>query len=604
VKRGLLIISVLCIYCSISAFTQQELKKLKNDQAWIVGTGQSGSESKSDQLAIKDLLSQITVQVQSSFVDILTEENGNVQEFTSTAINSYSSARLDAAERSIFEDDGNYIVYRYIRKADRDLIFEERERLIKDYARRGCEAEKELRIGDALMNYYWSLVLLRTHPGWGKIKECFNDSEESLITYLPDRIRRIYSLLDIKIVEKNYSEQDKLTLIGLEVRFNGSPVRNLDLKYYLGNDWSNPVGTTQGKSMLEFLCKAEEIPNPLKINVLYNDLSKAAHNSDLRKVIDEVACPVFRECRFELITSDKKTEKLTAPEVKLNSRDENINLPFYKEQIDKICKAIANKDMQSVENIMTESGEDYYKRVINYGNARIIDKVPQLTVDRICGKTIVRGLPAQFSFPQSNRKFTEELVFVFDENDKIERINFALSEQAINDILGKVQATAEEKFLIVNFIEEYKTAYCTENIDFIEKVFDDNALIIVGQMLKADNKDIEGMYNKLGREWQAVKYTKAEYVRNLKSLFAGNDYVNIHFEDNQVKRANSEDSKIFGVQIHQYYYSEKYADEGYLFLMFDLAEKDNPRIYVRTWQPEKNPDGTVYGLDDFYLPNK
>jgi len=156
----------------------------------------------------------------------------------------------------------------------------------------------------------------------------------------------------------------------------------------------------------------------------------------------------------------------------------------------------------------------------------------------------------------------------------------------------------------VNFIEEYKTAYCTENIDFIEKIFDNNALIIVGQMLEDDTTDIEGMYNKLGKSWKAVKHSKTDYIRNLKSIFSRNEYVNLHFEDNQVTRMNSRDSKIFGLQIHQYYYSQKYSDEGYLFLMFDLTKPDSTRIYVRTWQPEKNPDGSIYGLDDFYLPNQ
>lgn len=231
-------IVLIFITISVSAVTQSELEELRNDTNWIVGKGESGSESIADRLAINDLLSQITVQVQTSFTGILTEENGNVDEYCSSAIETYSSARLDAAERSIFEDDENYIVYRFIKKADKDKIFTEREKLIKDYARRGAEAEKELRIGDALMNYYWSLILLRTHPDWDKINEDFDRKNETLITYLPDRIRRIYSLLDLKLTNKRYDEKDELSLLNLEVTFNNKPVRNLDIKYYLGSDWT------------------------------------------------------------------------------------------------------------------------------------------------------------------------------------------------------------------------------------------------------------------------------------------------------------------------------------------------------------------------------
>ncbi len=187
---------------NLTAYSQSEMEKLRKNNNWIVGIGKSPSETKSDRLAIKDLLSQISVHVESSFSDISTEEDGSVSEYCSSALNTYSSARLDGAERTVFEENGNYIVYRFIKKEDRNKIFQNRKKLIKDYAQRGAEAEKELRIGDALMNYYWSLALLRTHPDWDKITGNFNFKEESLITYLPDRIRRIYSLLDLKVENK------------------------------------------------------------------------------------------------------------------------------------------------------------------------------------------------------------------------------------------------------------------------------------------------------------------------------------------------------------------------------------------------------------------
>ena len=61
------------------------------------------------------------------------------------------------------------------------------------------------------------------------------------------------------------------------------------------------------------------------------------------------------------------------------------------------------------------------------------------------------------------------------------------------------------------------------------------------------------------------------------------------------------DEKIYGIQIKQDYYSTNYADKGYLFLMIDLNDSINPKIYVRTWQPEKNDDGSIFGLNDFEI---
>lgn len=589
---------------SLTAYSRSEIEAMRNDVNWIVGIGKSPSETKSDQLAIKDLLSQITIQVEASFKDILTEENGTVSEYCSSAIDTYSSARLDAAERSIFEEDGRYIVYRYIKKEEKNKIFFKREKLIKDYARRGNDAEQELRIGDALMNYYWSLVLLRTHPDWDKITETFNFQEESLVTFLPDRIRRIYSLIDLKIENKWYDPDYDLTLINISAFFQNQPVRNLDLKYYLGSDWSVPVGVSQGKALFEFMGNLDEIPDILKINVLYNDLFKANHNADLRKVLEDMLCPAFRESRFEIPLKEISIVETEPDRIEIKAVDYGIPVDKYIPLTSNIIESIKTKKMDCVLNNLTQSGSSSFEDIIIYGNAKILDDSPELYADKINGRTYIRGFPVQFDFPNSGRRFNEQLVFVINEDDKIEKVNFALSDKAKDDILGKVVASDEEKFLIANFIEEYKTAYCTENIEFIEKIFDDNALIIVGQMLKEDDKNIDDMYKKLGRNWQPVRYSKQQYIRNLKTVFEGNEYVNLHFEDNKVTRVNSDTTKVFGIQIHQYYYSQRYSDEGYLFLMFDLTKQDEPKIYVRTWQPEKNADGSIYGLDDFYLPNQ
>jgi len=39
--------------------------------------------------------------------------------------------------------------------------------------------------------------------------------------------------------------------------------------------------------------------------------------------------------------------------------------------------------------------------------------------------------------------------------------------------------------------------------------------------------------------------------------------------------------------VRQGYTSDLYADEGYLFLLWDSREATAPRILVRTWQPSR-----------------
>ena len=194
-----------------------------------------------------------------------------------------------------------------------------------------------------------------------------------------------------------------------------------------------------------------------------------------------------------------------------------------------------------------------------------------------------------FSFRKNNRNFVEEVIFVFDDSGKICSISFSLGDNSIKDILNKREefAGAQEKYQILQFMEDYKSAYCLGRIDYLEQVFADNALIIVGQVLKTDAKPLDDMYLSLGNERiEYLKLTKKEYIERLRLIFNANEYVNIQFDENTVKKA---DEKLYGIQIAQNYYSATYADKGYLFLMMDLNDANNPKIYVRTWQPEKNP---------------
>ena len=149
-------------------------------------------------------------------------------------------------------------------------------------------------------------------------------------------------------------------------------------------------------------------------------------------------------------------------------------------------------------------------------------------------------------------------------------------------------------------MEFYKTAYALERYSYIESIFSDNALIIVGSVVK-QSRPIDDMYNALNDDdIQYLRLSKTEYLERLKRVFQSNEFINIRFEDNMVRKAEG-DNKIYGIQIAQFYESSHYRDFGYLFLMIDLNDSLHPQIYVRTWQPRKNADGSIYGLTDFYL---
>ena len=45
--------------------------------------------------------------------------------------------------------------------------------------------------------------------------------------------------------------------------------------------------------------------------------------------------------------------------------------------------------------------------------------------------------------------------------------------------------------------------------------------------------------------------------------------------------------------LKQYWHTDRYQDEGYLFLLIDFRDSDNPQIQVRTWQPYKDNTGKI-----------
>ena len=156
----------------------------------------------------------------------------------------------------------------------------------------------------------------------------------------------------------------------------------------------------------------------------------------------------------------------------------------------------------------------------------------------------------------------------------------------------------DARIILANFMEDYQTAYALKDLDFIRNVFDDNAVIITGRVT---NRPKNAMERSQYLDSKIIKYnrqTKNEYLRNLEHCFAGNEYINIRFANNDVIKAGK-GGETYGIQIKQDYYSSTYGDTGYLFLMVDVNNPDNPIIKVRTWQPEKDPNFGVYGLSDF-----
>ena len=78
-------------------------------------------------------------------------------------------------------------------------------------------------------------------------------------------------------------------------------------------------------------------------------------------------------------------------------------------------------------------------------------------------------------------------------------------------------------------------------------------------------------------------------------MYKRQDFIHLVFEDNAIKKINTNgviDGESYGIQIKQSYFSDNYADTGYLMLMLDMRG-EYPMIRVRAWIPEKSDDASL-----------
>ena len=151
----------------------------------------------------------------------------------------------------------------------------------------------------------------------------------------------------------------------------------------------------------------------------------------------------------------------------------------------------------------------------------------------------------------------------------------------------------------IEFLENYKTAFALERLEYIRTIFDDNAVIIVGKLATVASSvvpEYQTQYN--NKVVIRTRYTKEQYLKNLERCFNSNEFVNIRFANNDVIKAGK-GGEIYGIQIKQDYYSTNYGDTGYLFLLVDINDPKAPMIKVRTWQPEPDPVDGLFDISHF-----
>lgn len=222
---------------------------------------------------------------------------------------------------------------------------------------------------------------------------------------------------------------------------------------------------------------------------------------------------------------------------------------------------------------------------------------PPMNIMSRCLKTStgwqVRGIPVDMVEADENEA-RQELTVDFLPSGKICSVQIAIAMHRYEQIMAEKESDLDyaRRQIIVNFVENFRTAYNRKDLKMLNSVFSDKALIITGKVItEKPNSDVERM-TLANNKVVYINQTKQEYLRKLAGVFKITKYINVKFDDIEVVQHPKYDD-VYGVTLKQYWHTDRYSDEGYLFLLVDFRDTNNPQIQVRTWQPYKDTHGKV-----------
>jgi hypothetical protein len=583
-----------------------QIENIKNAADYIWGQGYGATVKEADQEALANLMSKISVQISNDFViderEVNTSAGNDAQSTVQNVVRTYSQGTLKNT-RSVIVSEGppTAAVIRYIKRSELEKVFEERKDMVEYYVMSARSAEKAGRLDAALRQFYWASCMLKSLQNPASVKLTIDGMKVPAAMWIPEQIRNILGQIKCEVTK---IEGQNVTLL---FTYQGKPVTSLDFHYWDGMNYSNIFSAKDG--IMEVEMRPGAPTNKFNVQYEYEFKSQMRQDPELEQVMNIFNTVKYKEA-IVTVTAGSKAELKQAQATLQEAVSEMAVAthavqvaqpkPFLK-NIEQVVNAIKQKNYESVKDMFTDDGYEMFDKLVHYGNASLIGN-PNLQFYQLGERTICRSVPMKFSFKNNKRSFVEDVTFTFNKDEKIESVAFGLDKTARDDIFQRETPWSEDvRMQLATFLENYKTAFALKRLDYIRSIFDDDAIIIVGHMTKQAKKNMEnGKYV----DNQLVKYTRLDkntYINNLERSFKSNQFINIRFTDNDVKKMGvGEDT--YGIQIHQDYYSSTYADTGYLFLMVDLNDVDQPIIKVRTWQPNRDPNvnGNFSKNDPYY----
>jgi len=214
------------------------------------------------------------------------------------------------------------------------------------------------------------------------------------------------------------------------------------------------------------------------------------------------------------------------------------------------------------------------------------------TLERKClirpaGGYQIRDIPVTV-YEAPEKEQNQEIIINLTADGRIDDIFVPIDQYA--DLLSSGEKTEDIdlRMMVLDFVENFRTAYNRKDANFIESVFSNNAVIIVGKEIKQKpNSDATFRASMSNSQFEYQVKNKQQYISALRNVFRNNKYINVDFSEIMVLQHESY-PQVYGVTLKQVWNSSLLKDDiGYVFLLIDFRDINKPLIHVRTWQPEQ-----------------
>ena len=586
-KFGFCLIITLLFNISFGQMKQREVDAIKNDTTLFYGISNvcNSSDEAADN-AKTELYENIAKNCNPSAIYI----QGNGDQQLENIVRTFKEQLDDkSTEKAIVEDDKDeeyqYIVY--LKRSDFRAMCNERVNDIQRYISKGINMESEACYEDALKSYYWALMLTYAHPQ-GKKLRFHGDGGTVDYEWLVDRINGSDGILksfSFIIPKENGIEQTSDGML-VKLRVNnttGHSVVNLRCECHDGRKYL-PNTVRDGKLIVQLHDK--NLKNfKIKINYDFKEDAKKM-NIAVSNAIDLIKVPRFSN---NIYTIDlEKTKKIKDEEEvqgwKKIENNREVNKDVYLSKMAMIENALRCGDISMARDCFSQEGYNMLDTLSRYGKMTVVGK-PEYKFLKYNDEVLCRSITVQFDF-KNTPGFSQDVVFRFDTINKVvTSLAFRISDQAEYDIVSKTKWPEESRLILVNFLEDYQTAYALKRHRYLESIYSDDALIIVGRIIKKTEIPDRMTLKLTAEEAELTKYDKDTYMKNLSMCFNNNEYIRLRFTETDFTKANN-NSDVYGIRVRQEYFSSSYGDVGYLFLLVDLRGAQ-PLIHVRAWQPDK-----------------